>query len=153
MLSWSMEACSLWLSPTSMHIVKQKLMNIERRLLCYLFRVCFRSVMDFTSGPESLCLVLGIWHVAWLDHLDVVVKIFIVAAHLLSRLDASHGAGHLVPPVGCALAIVGECLFKHLVLFRAPLWHGVGRGAPRGRHIWSILVEILTSVGAKAYCI
>lgn len=89
----------------------------------------------FTSGPVSLRLVLGELHSPGLDRLDVIGEVFVVAADLLSGLDASHGAGHLVPPVGRVLAVVGERLLEHLVLLPAPLGLRVGGGAPGPRHL------------------
>ena len=73
-----------------------------------------------------------------LDAFNVVEEDLEVAAHLLGRLGAPHGAGHLVPEVGGAHTIVGERLLEHLVLFLGSLRVGAWGGAPRrrpGRHL------------------
>ena len=89
-------------------------------------------------GLESVGLVLGEGDAAVLDAVDVVDEELEVAAHLLGGLGAPHGAGHLLPEVGGAHAVVGERLLEHLVLLLAPLRVGARGGAPRrrpGRHL------------------
>ena len=79
-----------------------------------------------------------------------------MAAHLVGRLAASNGAGHLVPAVGCVLAVVGEGLFKQLVLFFAPRGVHVdaaGRRAPRPRHLWTGLSFLETELVLMFLCV
>jgi hypothetical protein len=85
----------------------------------------------YLSSPEALGLVLGEGDATILNVADVVDEDLEVAAHLLGGLGAPHGAGHLLPEIGRALAVVGERLLEHLVLLLAPLRVGARRGAPR----------------------
>lgn len=86
------------------------------------------------SVPSPLRVVLGEREPAGLDEVDVVEEDLVVTAHLVGRLGPANGAGHLLPAVGRALAVVGQRLLEQLVLLSAPIRGRVcaaaGGGAP-----------------------
>jgi hypothetical protein len=107
--------------------------------------------------PSSLRVVLGERNIAGQNELDVIIEQLVMAAHLVGRLAASNGAGHLVPAVGRVLAVVGEGLFKQLVLLFAPRGVHVsaaGRRASRPRHLWIGLSFLETELAsADVLCV
>ncbi|URE31161.1 AMP-binding enzyme [Musa troglodytarum] len=63
---------------------------------------------------------MGMRQLARLDANDVLRQQLVVALHLLRRLPAADGAGHVVPAVGGVLVVHRQRILEQLVLLRRP---------------------------------